>query len=200
MASPIFTFSKFIDLLLVKLYDLDRELGDKFFDLNWIAQQIIGNSPEKWGFDAAKVLESRGLAMCIFTFGGVQGQITGEGRLYVEEDRGKTEEIKKDRPNYYINVTGDNNQVGVQSTQTMTVKSDEGLASKLVREMKAAIESDEALQGADKAEAVSYLDLVEKEAKRPAPNRNILAAVLEPLSKIASIAGNVAKPIQIING
>jgi hypothetical protein len=200
MPSPNFTFSRFIDLLLVKLYELDQVEGDSFYDLEGIAREIRESVPQKWVLDAAKVLESRGLAACVITYGGVQAQITGEGRLYFEEERGTTKDIREHRDNYYITVHGDNNQVGVQATQTITIKQERALSTKLIKDMKTAIQSDQSLNESKKDEADKYLDVVEAEIKKPEPNRNILAAILEPLSKIASIAGKVSTLIQIING
>jgi hypothetical protein len=101
MLSPTFKFSQFIDLLLVRLYELDHQRGDRFYNLNAIAESIKEDGvPQKWVFDAAKVLDSRGLATCMYSRGGAQAQITGEGRLYIEENRGTTEEIRKHPDNY----------------------------------------------------------------------------------------------------
>ena len=93
MPATALRFSQFVDLLMVRLYELDLQEGDRFFDLNAIARQIRESVPSGWVFDAAKVLQTRGLAECIFTFGGIQAQLTGEGRLYVEEGRGVTRDV-----------------------------------------------------------------------------------------------------------
>jgi hypothetical protein len=97
-------------------------------------------------------------------------------------------------------VTGNNNQVGIQASQTMTIEKESGIATGILREMRSAVRDDETLSESKKVEASKYLDVVEEETKKSEPNRNILAAILEPLSKIASIAGKVATLIQIING
>src|SRR5689334_12670458 len=83
-------FSEFIDLLLARLYDLESqgETG-RFFDLSAIASELSVDVPQQWVFDAAKVLESRGLAQVLFTMGGrSQATLTGEGRIFVEEEAG----------------------------------------------------------------------------------------------------------------
>lgn len=94
MPRPTYKFSEFVDLLLFKLYEADADGGGTgFFNLDQMANDIKGDVPSEWVFDAAKVLETRALADCVFTFGGTLGKIAGEGRLYVEEGRGFT---KKD--------------------------------------------------------------------------------------------------------
>ena len=70
MAKPAYKFTDFVDLLLVALYEADQsDNGDGFQDLGALAATIKGDVPRDWVFDAAKVLETRMLADCIFTFG-----------------------------------------------------------------------------------------------------------------------------------
>src|SRR5256885_7315151 len=84
-------FSQFVELLLVRLYELEQEQSStEFFDVDAIARELKDPVPEGWTFDAAKVLQSRGLIDCIFTLGGAHAHLTGEGRLFIEEDKGRT--------------------------------------------------------------------------------------------------------------
>lgn len=204
MPSPSMKFSEFVDLLLVKLYELDRAQPDTYFNLDNVAQDIRGDIPTSWVFDAAKVLETRALADVLFTFGGTDAKISGEGRLYVEEGRGITQQAIQQPNQYFIHVTGSQNQVVTGShsgavTQTTTIEAERAPAFKILAEIKERLNRDASLSPEVKAEATSYATLIENEIKKREPNRNLIGAVLEPLSKIASIAGSVASLIKLFN-
>jgi hypothetical protein len=204
MAAPTYKFSEFVDLLLVKLYELDREQGQSgFFDLNRLATDIKGDVPREWVFDAAKVLETRALADCIFTFGGTHAKISGEGRLYVEEGRGITKKVQEAPSTYYVNINGSNNQVvaGHNATEIRqtAVTNDQTPVAALLKEIDERIQSDAGLPKESREEALVLTDVVRREIKKIEPNRTLLGAVLDPLSKISSIAGNVATLIKLFN-
>jgi hypothetical protein len=207
MPMPTYSFSEFIDRLMVRLHDRTQEKGDpiQFFDLLELAKEFNEPAPEKWVLDAANELRAMGLATILINSAGVYGQITGRGRLYVERGQGKTTDIASRRDqlfhNVQITVNGNDNQVAIgRATQTATVQRESGPAAKLVEEMRNLIRSDQSLNEATKQESEDYLELVSKEIKKPEPNQNILSAVLEPLSQIASIAGKIAMLIQYLNG
>src|SRR5437868_1222212 len=105
MPKPAYKFTDFVDLLLVALYEADQsENGNEFQDLDALAATIKGDVPRDWVFDAAKVLQTRALADCIFTFGGTHAKISGQGRLYVENEQGFTKQAQQFHTTYY-NVT-----------------------------------------------------------------------------------------------
>ena len=83
-------FGQFIDLIMARLLEREQETPAGYLiDLNHVARELNVNVPDQWVFDAGNVLESRGWAQVIFTFGGrCQARLTGEGRLDVEEERG----------------------------------------------------------------------------------------------------------------
>jgi uncharacterized protein (UPF0147 family) len=204
MAKPKFKFSEFVDLLIVKLYEAEREQDSSaFVNLDMLAQQINDDIPSDWVFDAAKVLETRALANCTFNSMGTFAKISGEGRLYVEEGRGITKEVQRAPSNYYVTVNGDQNNVvtaqDASNIQQKTVSEDQTPIGKVLDEITKRIEADIALPEAIRKEALDYANLIRKETKKPEPNRSLVAAVLEPLSKIASIAGNVATLIKFLN-
>jgi hypothetical protein len=131
-------------------------------------------------------------------------QITGEGRLYVEEGRGITRQIQQDPNQYFkdisITVNGNNNIVGATGvTQTIHGDVDRGLVGTLLGEMKEALKKDTTLRPEDRDEATDYIDLVVREVKKNEPNLNILAATLETLSHIGSIVTSVNTLIKLIN-
>lgn len=205
MPATTMQFKKFIDLLLVRLYELDRAEGGGFFDINSIAREVKDPVPSNWSFDAAKVLETRGLAQCIYTFGGAQAQLTGEGRLYVEEERGTTRKIREAPANYFnVNISGNNNQIAAGhhhqgTTQTLTLEQEREPAFRLLDEATKALQDDQTLNGATRAEGQTYLELLRLQLRKQEPDRSLVAAVLEPLSKISSIAGNIATLIRLFN-
>lgn len=198
-------FKEFIDLLLVRLYDLDRADASQYFDLNAIAHEIREEIPAEWPFDAAKVLETRGLATCIYAYGGTKAQLTGEGRLYVEEERGTTRKIREAPANYFnVSISGTNNQIAAGhhhqgTTQTLTLEQEREPAFRLVDEAMKDLQNDQTVNSATREEGKTYLELLRLQLKKQEPDRSLVAAVLEPLSKISSIAGNIATLIRLFN-
>jgi hypothetical protein len=197
-------FTEFVDRLIVRLYELDRERPGEFWNLATVAESLKDMVPPAWRFDAGKVLDTRGFADVIFTFGGTDAKITGEGRLYVEEGRGTTKEIQSNPQNYYVTVSGNNNQVvaGTQSgpvTQTLTIEQERAPAFALIDDTIQRLASDTALPGPKRMEALTYANLIKQELGKAEPNRNVIAAVLDPLTKITSIAGSIASLIKLFN-
>ena len=204
MPAPAYKFSQFADLLLVRLYELDQEQGDNYYDLNAVVQEIQGPVPPSWVFDAAKVLQSRGLADCIFTFGGTSARITGEGRLYVEEERGFTKDAQHDRTHYFINASGGNvniatGNIGGQISQSVTVQQETAPIFQVLDEIKQQLNGDTSLPAPERAELLTYVDVLRQQAKKTEPNRSVIAAVLEPMSKVTAIGANVATLIRYFN-
>jgi len=201
MAKPTYKFTEFVDLLLVALYEAD---GGGYQNLEALAATIKGDVPRDWVFDAAKVLQTRALADCIFTFGGTHARITGQGRLYVESQQGFTKTAQELHATYYnVTVSGTGHQVvtgqdasGVSQTITQPESSP---ALRLLNEMAQKIQSDGTLSGPTKLEATTYTNLLRFEVTKPQPNHTLIATLLESLSKIASIAGNVASFIRLLN-
>jgi hypothetical protein len=203
MAAPDIKFSEFVDLVLYKLYEIDRERPDEFVSLGALAESIKYRVPPSWVFDAGRVLETRSLADVIFTFGGTDAKISGEGRLYVEEGRGLTNQIQQS-PAAYYNIVGNGNQVVHGSntgavSQTVTIEQERSPAFHLIEDIVRKLAEDTSLPGDKRSEATTYANLIRQELKKPEPNRNLIGAVIEPLSKIGSIAGSVASLIKLFN-
>jgi hypothetical protein len=204
MAKPTIKFTEFVDQLLVKLYELDAETPGEFHNLSAIAESLKSDVPADWVFDAGKVLDSRALADVLFTFGGTDAKISGEGRLYVEEGRGTTKDIQTNPQNYYVTVSGSNNQVVAGSTtqavtHTITIEQERAPAFALLDQIVQKLNRDSTLPAPQKEESLTYANLIKQELAKPEPNRNLIAAVLDPLSKVASIAGAVASLVRLFN-
>jgi hypothetical protein len=199
-------FSQFIDLLLARLYESERQEGaGKFFDLRIIAKGMKSAIPDQWVFDAGKVLEAQGLAQCIFTMGGnVQAMLTGEGRLFVENNRG-TGIIEKywSAPGNYVVVTGSGHQVVVGKQrdvkQQMSIVEERRPAFNLLEEIEKELRSDSSLSQSERQDLLADLDMIRRQLNKKEPNRAALAALLEPLSQISSIAGAVVNLIRLLN-
>jgi len=205
MPSSTYKFSEFADLILVRLYDLDRENSDSFIDLCEVVHDLKGEVPESWTVDAARILQSRRLAQCLINSRGVFAQITGEGRVFVEKGEGFVGEVVRNRSNYYsIHVAGDGNQVvtGQQSggiTQKIVIHAGKGTWDHLLNSIEQKIHDDGTLGQDEKERAIGYVKVVRGELKKEEPNRTILAAILDPLSQIVSVAGQVASLIRAFN-
>jgi hypothetical protein len=201
------TFSRFIDLLLARLYDLQQAHPGEFINLDEVAAELVEKVPENWVFEAAKVLKSRGLIDAIFTFGGVHAQMSGSGMLFVEQE--STPVIREYHANpehfvQHVNVSGANAQVIVgrdQSglSQTSTIEREREWAFRLVDEMRNKLEADPSLDNRERDELKADLDSIKSQLSRRSPNRPALAALLEPLSHVTSIASHVATLIARLN-
>jgi hypothetical protein len=202
---PQMKFSQFVDFILVRLYQLEQTRGaGRYFSLNEIARELKEEMPRAWIRDAGKVLQSRRLAEAIFMVGGnAQAQLTGEGRLWVEEGRGKVPEIQKDLPRIMVNISGANNQVSVaggdQSQITQTIEQEREPVFQLIDQIGATLEKDSGLSDQQKKEMLVDVAAVRGQLEKREPNRSVLAAILEPLSQTTSIASLVAELIKLIN-
>lgn len=209
MSRPHYTFSEFIDLILARLYELEQSQGaSSFFDVNAINEQLKEPVDAQWVFDAGKVLESRGLAQCVFAFGGVcQARLTGEGRLFVEERRDRASEtIGKyyRHPDNYVVVSGIGNKVvvggrDVTANQNTSIQQERAPAFQLLGNIRNRVADDQRLSEQERGDVLSDLDMVEQQLRKREPNRSALAAILEPLGQIASIAGLVSTLIRLLN-
>jgi len=200
-------FSEFVDLILARLYELEREASPGvLLDLNGIAQELTIKVPPQWVFDAGKVLESRGWAQVVFTFGGgCHARLTGEGRLYVE-DQGRTGIIQRYHaaPAQFVSVSGVGNQVIVGSTtaavsQAIAIEQERAPAFHVLRQLKEMLRQDAVLTGPERDDLLTDVEMIEQQLRKREPNRAVLAALLEPLSRVTSIAGFVADLVRLFN-
>lgn len=200
-------FSEFIDLVLARLYELEQEVGPgALFDVNALTRELRADVPPQWVFDAGKVLESRGLAQLAFVFGGgCHARLTGEGRLFVEEERG-TGIIKQYRGSRasFVSVSGTGGQVMVgrdtgQVSQTVAIEREREPAFLLLRRVKEALGRDAALTEAERADLLTDVEMIEQQLRKREPNRPAIAALLEPLSRVASLGGLLADLVRLFN-
>jgi hypothetical protein len=199
-------FGEFIDLLMARL--LEREGATRsgaLIDLNDLARDLKVDVPDQWIFDAGKVLESRGWAQVLFAIGGgCYARLTGEGRLYVEEERG-TGIIHKyhQAPTQFVSVSGTGNQVVVGTTGTVSqsagVEAERAPAFRVLSQLKDTLQRDHSLTDSERQDLLTDVEMIEQQLRKGEPNRGALAALLEPLSHIASVGGFVADLIRLLN-
>jgi hypothetical protein len=209
VAAQQLKFIEFVDLILARLYERDKQEPGALFDLNEISAELNGNVPEAWVIDAAKVLQTRGLIMPLITFGGITAQLTGEGRVYVEEEKG-TGIIKRyhhdPAPYIQVHVHGDNNQTVVGTTQgnvaqsqTTAIEKEREPAFKLLREIEDGVGKDKNLIDEERKQLRDDIDHIRQQLKRREPNRPVLAALLGPISQVTSVASQVVSLIRLLN-
>ena len=200
-------FSEFIDLLLARLYDLERQSGPgTLFDLNVLARELNVNVPLQWVFDAGKVLESRGWAEVLFTFGGgCHARLTGEGRLYVEEERG-TGIIWRYHaaPAQFINASGAGSRVVAgrptgDVPRVSTIEGERAPAFAVLEQLEHLLSSHPDLTDAERLDLLSDVAMIGQQLKKREPNRAALAALLESLSNVRSAGGLVADLVRLFN-
>lgn len=110
-------FTEFVELVLVRLYELDTG-SPEFIDVNEIAAELREPVPGTWPYEAVKVLDDRGLVDAALAFASAHALITGEGRLFVEarEDvRSSTIHQYRTHPGNFVFVSGTGHQVVVGS-------------------------------------------------------------------------------------
>ncbi|MBM4035123.1 MAG: hypothetical protein FJ291_25550 [Planctomycetes bacterium] len=201
-------FSEFVDLLLARLYDLEQEQRDRYFDFNAINRELTEPVPQQWIFDAGRVLESRGMANCVFAFGGVcRGRLTGEGRLFVEERQNADAGIIREyyaSPQDFVLVPGRSDhqavvggeRVGAPST---TIEQQRAPAFEMLRQIEDLLKQGGTLSEERRKDLLQDIEAVRGQLRKVEPNRAALAAILESMSQVDAIGGFVANLIQVLN-
>ncbi|MGA9884705.1 MAG: hypothetical protein WBQ34_13390 [Candidatus Acidiferrales bacterium] len=192
-------FSELVDLVLVVLYDLERFKIEKdmtavnYLPLDWVAGDLSEPVPRQWMTDAAKILEMRGYAECMYTFGGgCKARITGLGRLEVEQNKAKyLEEFKKKKRKILARHE--------HFPATETIEEERKPAFDLVGAIHKKIEADSSIGEKEKRDLLFDLRTVEEQLKRREPNRPLLAAVLDGFSRIPSVPDEVASLVKLLN-
>ena len=201
------TFSQFIDLLLARLYDAQRQNPGGMIDLNEIAADLKESAPEDWVVDAARVMQARGLADCIISYGACRARLTGEGMLFVEEERG-TGAIRQYRQEpgqffQHVSVTGTGNQVVLGTGQkeishSSSVEHEREPVFRVLGEIEVAIKHEGSLGPAEREDLLADLASLRQQLRKREPNQSAIAALLAPMSHIATVATRVATLIKML--
>jgi hypothetical protein len=205
---PNLRFRDFIDLVLARMYENDQAKGthNDFVSMDELARELKDPIPESWPYDALIELERQGLvnAMKVMGSNGF-GIITGKGRLYVEEQERQGESIIHDyrtHPGNFVVVSGTGHQVavGTSGAVTQTAIKDEARHQVLVLlgEVEQALEEDTSLDADERADALSDVAAARRQIEKSEPNPKAAVALLEPLSRIASVASAVASIVGLL--
>jgi hypothetical protein len=200
------TFSQFIDLLLARLYDAQRADPDGMVDLNELAADLRESVPDDWVVDAAKVMQAQGLADCMISYGACRARLTGMGMLFVEQDGGSgvIRQYHQGPAQFFqhVHVSGaGSHQVVVGNhqnnvTQTSTAQRERPQVFHLIDQIQERIANDSTLAPDEREEIGSDIESVRQQMKKRVPNLSAVAAILEPMGRIASVAGQVAMLIK----
>jgi hypothetical protein len=193
------TFTEFLDLMLARVVDADREQPGAYVDLVGLANDLRQDVPQQWVFDVCEALQARGLVDSLRAFGGTaSARLTGEGRLYVEQggSTGIISEYRRD-PTYFVIVSGSGHQVAVGTggsvTQTSTADGIPTEVWDLLGRIEDGIRAMGDLTAEERNRALADVQTARQQLDRPEPNKRAAAALLDPLAKIAAIAAFVTK-------
>ncbi len=207
MTTNNINFSHFIELALAIIYKHEQVHGPQgFIDMNQLAASLKQKIPPKWIWDATKVLESRRMVQAIYAIGGAcYAQLTGEGRLFVEEERGSGIIQKYNKaPQQFVFVSGEGNQVVVSGgdanvTQTTKFQNERKPALDLLDEIQRTIVKESGLRSDEIEEIKIDIDMIRKQLDKREPNRTVLAALLDGLPNIPSIITMVGDLVRLLN-
>lgn len=194
------TFTEFIDLVLVRLYDLGD--SNALHSVNQIADELREPVPEDWPRKAAQSLESRGFVMAAISAGdSAHALITGDGMLYVEGKSHATSAIETYRaqPSIYVTITGDSNQVAVTGSGSIAQTASEnlkeilGLFEEIAETLREATLDQDELQ-----EYLVEVETAKRQVTKPKPNLAAARALLEPLANVAVVAELVQQVLRLL--
>ncbi len=189
------SFTEFVDLLLVRLYDLDKQAAGQPHNVDAVAEELRPAIPKPWVSQATEALSGRGWVDDSMSVDQATiASITGEGRLYVEGREHQTEVIERYRqqPANYVYVEGNVGNLAVGTagdvSQTSLTVDVQAQALRIVAEMRGALEGDETLDAETRDEALADVSALEGQIKRRKLNKNVVAGLIGSLSGIASVA------------
>jgi hypothetical protein len=197
-------FTEFVELMLARLAEADRERPGEFVDLVLLTEELRQDFPLKWIFDARDALEDRGLVQSVKVFGRTApAMLTAQGRLHIERgnDSDIISEYKEHRSNFVI-VSGSGHQVaiGVEGDvrQTALHVGVPREAFDLLDRIEQEIAADQMLDRDEREAAIEDVRSAREQLQRKEPNKRAALALLDPLSKIAAIGGFVAKIVSLL--
>ena len=199
-------FTQLVDLLLALLYDAEQQEGpDRFFDLVAMAQQLKQEVPFKWVFDVGKVLEARGLATCLSALGGaMHAQLTGEGRIYVEErlERGGVISDYFESRGEFLRPSGPDGRGALRPPgppSSQTIEEQRRPAFELLDRIERQLREDKLLHPQVQQDCLGDVEAIRSQLRKGEPNMTVLASLLDSVGRAPSIASLVANLITLIN-
>jgi hypothetical protein len=199
------TFTEFVELMLARLVEADREKPGEYVDMIPLAAELKQEIPQDWVFDARNALEVRGLVDPLKVLGQTApAKLTGEGRLFVEQGGGTgvIDEYQK-HPSNFVIVSGTGHQVAVATqgdvTQTYVETGVPKEAWELLDQVEQAIGSDDTLSGGDRELALADVRAARTQLERPEPNKRAAIGLLDPLAKLATVGDFIEKLVTVLS-
>ena len=98
-----------------------------------------------------------------------------------------------------VQVLGPLGRERVSCVLTLTIEQERAPAFRLVGRIKDTLQHDPTLSDWERQDLLSDVQMIEQQLKKREPNRGALAALLDPLSRVASIGGFVADLVRLLN-
>jgi hypothetical protein len=176
------SFSQFLDFLVWSLYAYESAFGaGQFRDLREFASNLRAPVDQQWVLDAGKVLESRGLARCIFSLGGhVEAMLTGEGRLLAEEllnREGSFVAELVEHPAEYVHWT----EPQPASEEAESLEQERAPVFVALNELETAV-TRSAISDGDKADLLADVETLRTQLRKRDPHLPVVADLLESIS------------------
>ena len=84
-------------------------------------------------------------------------------------------------------------------TQTMTIEEERKPAFEILSQIEAQLKRDSSLSDQEREDLVTNVDMIRGQLRKREPSRLALAALLQPLGQVASVAGFVVNLIKLLN-
>jgi len=191
------TFTAYCDLVLVRLYEAEREAdrnpgAPRVIDVASLMADITEQGvPEDWAWDAAAWIINQGYANDYLTDASATTSLSPEGRIYVEApERGTGIIGRYHQGSQFVVIHGDSNQVSVGHGQTVTQTIGEFSkeeVEELLDQAESRLQADATLTDSARQDALADIDSIRTQVAKAAPNRNVLAALATTLGSVASL-------------
>jgi hypothetical protein len=184
------TFTKFAELVLARTAEWEKQHGSSnLFPVRELMADLVPSVDEHWPWQAADVLQKRGLVKAIIPFGGdAQVMLTPEGRIFVEQEQTALIRDYRNSPQVVVTV-GDGNQVAVGHGQTVQ-QSGSFSAEEAIELLD---EAEERLRASDlpdgvRDDALADVETAKAQLKKEKPNLAIVKTTVEALRGVNAVA------------
>jgi hypothetical protein len=184
------TFTKFAELVLARTAEWEKEHGSAiFFPVRDLMADLVPNVDQHWPWQAADVLQKRGLVQAIIPFGGdAQVMLTPEGRIFVEQEQTAVIRDYRNSPQIVV-VTGDGNQIAVGHGQAVQQRG----AFSAEEAIELLDEAEERLRASDlpdgvRDDALADVETAKAQLKKEKPNLAIVKTTVEALRGVNAVA------------
>lgn len=185
------TFNRFTELVLARAYEAEQRTGRAMQD--HAVSELVGDIPGVptfWGLQAAEYLRDQRLVEGFFgDMGDPHIHLTGEGRVFVEQEKGTGLIRDYRRQDQVVVVMGDGNQVAVGHGQSVRQSGEfsKEEALELLGEVEERLQEAQ-LDDVARADAVADVQTAKAQLAKREPNLGIVKAALSALTGIDALA------------